>query len=406
MATSSHEHPRLACTANAARPIPLSPGAPASAPRVSAPPASGPNDRASDPVSRPSRRRLIVALTACLVITACMAILATVALVLTFPFFSADRLRHRMIATLSSRFDADVEIGDLHARVLPGLRVEGAGLTIRPKGRRDVPPFISIRAFSADTGFVSLWRRHVSRLELTGLDIEIPPDHHKPDHQKIEGERSIAPDGEREVVIDDLESRDARLTIIPESKEKPSRVWAIHELRMHQLGFDRAMPFEATLTNAIPPGEIGTRGIFGPWQADDPGATPLAGTFTFGRADLAIFKGIAGILSAHGEFGGSLGRLGIHGETDTPDFTVAIGGHPVSLHTDYHATVDGTTGDTLLDRIDASFEKTSLVAKGSVVGTPGKSGRTVTLDIVMNDARLEDVLRLAVKAPKPPMVGT
>ena len=174
---------------------------------------------------------------------------------------------------------------------------------------------------------------------------------------------------------------------------------------MRTVGFDRAMPFDATLTNGIPPGEIGTRGIFGPWQTEDPGATPVDGTFTFARADLGVFKGISGILSAHGEFGGTLGRLGIHGETDTPDFTLAISGHPVPLHTDYHATVDGTNGNTLLDRIDARLLNTSFVAKGGVIGGPGQEGRTVKLDIVMEKARLEDIMRLAVKAPKSPMSG-
>jgi hypothetical protein len=202
-----------------------------------------------------------------------------------------------------------------------------------------------------------------------------------------------------------LVSSDARLVIIPRERQKPPKVWAIHELEMRSVSFARAMPFDAKLTNAIPPGEIGVKGSFGPWSADDPGATPLEGTFTFADADLGIFKGISGILSAHGEFGGTLGRLGVHGETDTPKFTVAVGGHPVPLHADYHTTVDGTNGDTLLDRIDASFLNTSLVAKGSVVDTPGKDGRTVTLDIVMDKARIEDVLRLAVKAPKPPMTG-
>jgi len=96
-----------------------------------------------------------------------------------------------------------------------------------------------------------------------------------------------------------------------------------------------------------------------------------------------------------------LERIDIHGETETPQFTVTVGGHPVPLHTKYHAIVDGTNGDTILERIDGSFLNTSLVAKGAVVETPGKKGRTVTLDVTMDKARIEDVLLLAVKAQKP-----
>jgi len=35
----------------------------------------------------------------------------------------------------------------------------------------------------------------------------------------------------------------------------------------------------------------------------------LKGAFTFARADLNVFKGIAGTLSARGTFGGSLERI-------------------------------------------------------------------------------------------------
>jgi hypothetical protein len=76
----------------------------------------------------------------------------------------------------------------------------------------------------------------------------------------------------------------------------------------------------------------------------------------------------------------------------------------MALDARYHAIVDGTNGNTLLE-VDASFLHTSLVAKGSVVGRPGVDGRTVTLDVVMDRARLEDVLQMAVNASRPPMTG-
>jgi len=144
-----------------------------------------------------------------------------------------------------------------------------------------------------------------------------------------------------------------------------------------------------------------TRGSFGPWQSPEPGATPLEGTFTFDHADLSVFKGISGILSSHGTFGGRLSRIDVHGDTETPMFEVKAGGHPVPLRAKYHAVVDGTNGNTLLEQIDASFLQTSIVAKGGVVGTPGKEGRTTTLNVVIDKGRLEDVLKLAVKADAP-----
>src|SRR5262249_6170957 len=148
------------------------------------------------------------------------------------------------------------------------------------------------------------------------------------------------------------------------------RVWAIHALRLNRVGAGLAMPFDATLTNGVPPGEIATTGTFGPWQRQNPERTPIAGQFTFARADLSVFSGIAGTLSAHGAYKGALGRIVVNGETNTPDFTIKLSGHPFALHTSYQATVDATDGDTALDRIDGKFLESTLVARGSVVGAP------------------------------------
>jgi hypothetical protein len=165
------------------------------------------------------------------------------------------------------------------------------------------------------------------------------------------------------------------------------------------------MPFQSVLTNAVPPGEIVTEGSFGPWHRDDPGHTPVEGRFRFEDADLSVFKGISGILSASGTYGGSLDKIDVHGDTDIPDFTVAVGGHPVPLRASYHAIVDGTNGDTRLERVHASFLNSSLTAAGGVLEVEGVKGREVVLDVIMDKARLEDVMRLAVDAPRPPMSG-
>lgn len=320
--------------------------------------------------------------------------------------FSSEALRHEVVDSLSDRFDGEVELADLRLRIVPRFHADGVGLTIRHKHRHDVPPLITVKRFSLDADLLGLLRKHVAQVSLDGLDIEIPPNHsHNDDSRKGVDTPHDRNRDVRTVVVDHLLSTDARLVMISDQNGHASKVWTIHALHMRSVSFDQAMPFEATLTNGVPPGEIATAGSFGPWQRDNPGRTPLEGRFTFDRADLGVFKGISGILSAHGAFGGLLGRIDIFGETDTPQFTVAVGGHPVSLHATYHAIVDGTNGDTRLERIDASFLRSSLVAKGGVADTPGADGRTVTLDVTMDDARIEDVLRLAVKTPTPPMMG-
>ncbi len=352
----------------------------------------------------------------------------TLAALATVPFTSA--MAHKeAVAWLSEHFESEVELKELDLRLLP-LRARGKGLTVRHKGRRDVPPLISIAEFTADGGFSDLFRSHLSKLTVVGLEIQIPPKNRpsdskdssrasapttspeasRPDESKDEPEdvtdaSESDSDLTKTFVIDELESNDARLVILRRDPEKDPRVWQIHRLRMRTLAIDRAMPFEAQLTNAVPPGQIDVKGHFGPWGRDDPGRTPLDGTFTFDKADLGVFKGISGILSAHGSFKGTLERLEVQGETDTPEFTVSASDLPVPLKTKYHAVVDGTNGDTILERVDASFLETSMVAKGGVVHTPGRKGRTVFIDVVIGKGRIADVLRLAIKNPQPPMTG-
>ncbi len=339
---------------------------------------------------------------------------------------SSDRLRDKVTRTLAAELESEVELDRLTLRLIP-LHAEGAGLVIRHRGRHDVPPLITIRSFIVDMQLRDLLRRHVTRLRVDGLDIQVPPGNDDddgrpgtPDPEEMPdratpttGSDAVQPtDRSRpsrgavtRVVVDQLLAKDARLVILPDEPSARPKVWAIHQLRMTSVSADHAMPFDATLTNAVPPGEIETAGHFGPWQSEVPGRTPLDGRFAFARADLGVFKGISGTLSARGNFAGSLARIDIHGETDTPDFTVSVGGHPMPLHAAYHSIVDGTNGNTILERIDATFLDTSLLARGSVIDVPNVDGRTVKLHVTIDRGRIEDVLRMAVNTAKPPMRG-
>jgi hypothetical protein len=337
---------------------------------------------------------------------------ALVSLASRFPF-SSGAMRTKVVAALADRLDSDVELNDLHVRIYPRLHAEGGGLIVHHKGRTDVPPLITIEKFEVDADLLGMWRRHVAQVKLSGLVIQIPPnddDDHKAERpvsmEREPAERAEADDSyAKQVVVDDLDAPEAQLVILRRESTKPSRIWYLHKLKMRAVGMNSAMPFDALLTNAVPPGQIKTKGTFGPWNKRAPGRTPLDGTFTFENADLGVFEGISGILSAKGTFDGSLERIKVDGQTDTPDFMVTLSGHQVPLKTTYHALVDGTNGNTTLDPVNATFLNTSLTARGGVYDVKGVDGRSVVLDVDMENARLEDVMRLAVKTPKPPMTG-
>ena len=336
---------------------------------------------------------------------------------------SSDVLRQRIISTLSNKLDSDVTLGDLTIRVFPGLRADGKDLQIRRRGTpADMPGLITVKSFHVDASLLGLWRKHVDHVQLDGLDISIPPKQVRVQQKEATRAADAAdpvkkaeatPEEKRKdplkdggVVLDRVDTNDARLIIVPGRPDKAPKVWAIHHLRMHDLGSTRSWPFKATLTNGVPPGEIEVAGGFGPWNRNEPGDTPLDGTFNFEKADLGVFKGISGTLASSGSFAGTLDQLEANGETDTPDFTIKVGGHPFPLHVKYKALIDGTNGDTRLQNIDAWFLSSYLHAVGAVLDGPkGEKGRTVSLDVAMDKSRIEDIMKMAVKSATPPMTG-
>ena len=322
--------------------------------------------------------------------------------------FSSQTLRDRVVEGLSEGLDADVELGSLTMRLLPRLRAQGSSLAVYHKGRRDLPPMIVVKAFTVDAGLLNLWRMHVSRVTLEGLQISLPPGDTRRELRAERAERDAteAPDArdandetppgdapwlERQVVIDELLADDATLTILRRDPAKPSRVWALHTLRMTSVGATQAMPFTASITNAIPPGQVDTEGAFGPYNRDDPGQSSILGAFTFNNADLGVFKGIAGTLSSKGTYGGTLDTLEAHGETTTPNFSLTMVGHEVPLTATYHAVVDATNGETRLERVEAKVLETSFVATGGVFEVEGVKGREVRVDVDMKGGRIEDM---------------
>jgi hypothetical protein len=309
-------------------------------------------------------------------------------------------VRSRAVAMLRNRFDSDVELRDLQVTLFPQLAIHGAGLILRHHGRTDVPPLIAIEKFSAEGKWSGLLGKpwHLSKVHLRGLSIHIPPREKRDPHKRSRG-RDIP------ILVDELFSEDAKLELIPSNPEKLPHIFLIHHLKMNSVGLGHSAAFIASLTNPTPPGEIKADGHFGPWQSEDPSATPLSAVYTFNNADLSKFHGISGILSSQGKFGGVLDEIEVEGETDTPNFAVTIAGHRVALHTEYKATVDGTNGDTLLHPVIAHFLNSTIIANGGVVKAQTGKGRDIILGVSADHARIEDLLKLAVKADKPLLTG-
>ncbi len=210
------------------------------------------------------------------------------------------------------------------------------------------------------------------------------------------------------LVVNEIDADDALIVLLrkPEDADKPPNEFDVHQLVLKSFRFDRPAAFHGLLTNPKPKGEIDCDAQFGPWNAEVPSQPPLSGTYTFHDVDLGTLKGLNGIRSSKEKYSGPLDYLNVEGTTDTPDFALRTSDHPVALHTDFVALVDGTNGNTALTSVTARFLHTVIEVQGAVVDLdPAVKGRTIILDATSNHARVEDLLALAVKSGRPVMTG-
>jgi hypothetical protein len=313
-------------------------------------------------------------------------------------------LRPATIALLADRFDSQVELASLRVRVWPTLSVRGEGLTLRHEGRTDIPPLVVIRAFTIEAGMRELWQRQIDRVHLEGLEIAIPPRRGADMPSLRASGPPTAQPGRPDVFIRELITENSLLTIAAKREGKRPRVFQLRRIRFEQFEFGRAVPFDAALTNPTPTGEIAAMGTFGPWNGENPSLTPVDGTFLF-DADLATIKGIGGALHAEGAFSGPLEYIRTSGKTHTPDFSLSSGGATFPLTVDYVAIVDGTNGDTTLERVEGRLGESQITARGAIVGVEGVRGRRITLDTTTKGGRLEDFVKLTTRVRTSPMTG-
>jgi AsmA-like C-terminal region len=314
-------------------------------------------------------------------------------------------LRARVVEALSARFNSRVELKSLHVSLVRGLEVAGTGLTLYPYNLDSSTPTFAIDSFSFRTEYGDLLQSplEIGHVDVHGMRIHLPPKSQRKDLPKLTGAGGSS--DSVKIFVDEIRATDTVLTL---GTDKPGKVpleFDIRQLLLKSVGAGKPLSFVATLTNPKPIGNIQSTGSFGPWNSDDPRQTPVNGTYSFSKANLGTLKGIAGILSSTGRYQGTLDNIAVDGSTDTPDFEVGISGHKVALHTDFHAIVDGTNGDTYLQPVIGRFLHSSLTAKGSVVRAAGVPGHQIDLDVVIDQAYIQDLLRLGVHTDPPFMTG-
>jgi hypothetical protein len=326
-----------------------------------------------------------------------------------------NSVRRHIEATLSSHFDAHVELRDLDLSFFPHLRVTGGGLRLTPNDGHSTEPLLAVEHFTAEAAWADIFvrPRRIRRLQVAGLRIAIAP---KPggggprtkERGGCRGDRTppAAPQiADSPVFISTFVAPGTEVLLLPRDPDKLPRRFSIRKLVAHDLMLDRPMSFDAVLTNPTPQGLITAHGQFGPWVKDDPGLAAVKGSYVFEHADLGTIKGIEGTLTSTGAFDGVLQQILVTGTSTTPDFGLETANHRLPLDASFDVCVDGTDGDTYLDRVDAKLASTPIHAQGRVEGKVGVDGRTITLSVQVKEGAIEDLLLLAVKSKEPLMTG-
>jgi hypothetical protein len=332
-------------------------------------------------------------------------------------------LKAKVIETLSTRFDSRVELDQFHASFADGFQISGSGLKLYPNHIDSNEPMIAVDRFSFH---IFDWHQllHspivVNHVQVTGLNIHLPPKDQRANMPKMNGGQQSAQQstqqsapkpgvdashGKIEFLVNEIDVDRTDLVI---ENGKPGKVpldFIISSIQLRSVAAGQPMRFHAILINPRPTGNIDSTGDFGPFNAHSPGDTPVSGRYTFRHADLSTIKGIGGILSSDGSYQGQLNKIVVDGTTTTPDFRLDIAKRPVPLNTTFHAIVDGTNGDTYLQPVDAWLLHTHIIAQGEVVHVAGIQGRDIRLNLTVDPGHIQDMLLLAVKADQPLMNG-
>ena len=111
-------------------------------------------------------------------IAALLVLLCIASLALIYVPAPVERwLQDRVLVALQQRYGPDIQLKNLHVQIVPVFRVTGDDFRLPNRGDGDLPPFITIKHFTAQALPLELLRKPVrlSWVKLDGLVIHVPP---------------------------------------------------------------------------------------------------------------------------------------------------------------------------------------------------------------------------------------
>ena len=309
--------------------------------------------------------------------------------------------RTAMIKRLERASSARVEIGSFSSTYFPPGCVASDVIfhTAPPESKphRDSTPVISIKKVVIESSYHGLFSspKRIQRIIADGAHIHVPSGGANLQSRRNGDETSL--------IIQAFHIQNAVVEVDGNDQGKEPLTFFVREALFRDLASGRVVPFTMSLRNPLPPADLKIQGWIGPWR-DERGSvrsTAISGSAQLQHGNLSVFKSLAGSLSAQVNFSGTLARLQVSGETQSPDFQVRESRHRVPLTTQFRGIVDLNSGDVLLPSLRALLGKTRLNAAAEITGFP----KRVKLDVEQGEGQVQDLILLFSSAPRPVMTG-
>ncbi len=307
--------------------------------------------------------------------------------------------RYRIVEpTLEKVFASQIKIERYHRIYFPNPGFVAEELTLRRNSAPNLPPVGSVERVQVEGRWIDLLllRDRIRLVHVDGLHVVIPAvgsEANKEDFPPGSSSDFTGPS----TIIEQVDFENALLDILRTDGSRYS--FPIRRLLIRNLHQNEAISYTVDMENTKPTGRIEAHGSFGPLLANQLASTPVSGDFTFTSVRLADIQGINGVLTASGNFHGSLASIEASAVSDIPDFAVGKG-RATAISGTVSGAVNALNGNILLHAVDLRTGKTSIHVEGEIAGAP----KVTNLELSVKNGRAEDLLQPFLKI-RPPVTG-
>lgn len=311
--------------------------------------------------------------------------------------------RKAVITALERESSRVVRMGSFHGTLFPPGYVAESLIFRKPLAAKDDQDAATVRKMTVIARWrdLLLLRKRVALISIDGLRMRIPPE----PPARSQSKRRSGDNQPRFAAIGQVKLEDAAFAFPSTSQNSDPFTITLQSITFDEVNRTSSSLFRALIVINEPSTLIRSEGQIGPWNWNDPGRSPLAGSFVVEHANLSVLGGIAGTVAGSGRFRGPLRNIACSGTVNASQFRMAGNTHAVPLSATFRAEVNGLNGDTKLEQVEIRLDRTLIRSEGAIVADGQRPGKAATLHLSVQQGYLEDFLSLSTRDGRPAMTG-